>query len=283
MRGKSNRYTKNHRPKSNKEAHSGRLRAPYIISQFCVYTNKKQRRKNMMGTERNSQNSQRTLKMRTENQIERQTEKQLKNQTNVQEKMQAEKRTAKHSGIYYFDSRQRGDVRYCAGLMCAMIGELLGTRERNGVVFLCIGTDRSTGDSLGPLIGYKLSSGNVRRLQVIGTLERPVHAMNLEQYVRMIHRCYPRSVIVAVDASVGSMEHIGCVTLGRGALRPGLGVSKELQAVGDIFLTGIVGGYGNRDPLMLQSVRLALVMQMADYICESAFLVEQFLENRTWI
>lgn len=255
-----------------------------------------------METERNSQNSQRTLEMR----IER-IEKKIKEQTRVQTKKQMEMRLEKklgvraeksiekktenrtekmaenRSGIYYFDSRQREDVRYCAGMMCAMIGELLGTRERDGVVFLCIGTDRSTGDSLGPLIGYKLSAGNVRRLQVIGTLERPVHAMNLEQYVRMIHRCYPRSVIVAVDASVGSMEHVGCVTLGRGALRPGLGVSKELQAVGDIFLTGIVGGYGNRDPLMLQSVRLALVMQMADYICESAFLVEQFLENRTRI
>lgn len=201
----------------------------------------------------------------------------------MEQVQQAERKNGNRYGIYYFDSRQRGDVRYCAGLMCAMIGELLSTRERNGVVFLCIGTDRSTGDSLGPLIGYKLSSGNVRRLQVVGTLERPVHAMNLEQYVRMIHQSYPRSVIVAVDASVGSMEHVGCVTLGRGSLRPGLGVAKELQAVGDIFLTGIVGGYGNRDPLMLQSVRLSLVMQMADYICESAFLVEQFLENRTWI
>ena len=230
----------------------------YIISKLFAYTNKKWHRRKMM----------KLLKRKSEMKIEGQ---------------QAERKNGNRYGIYYFDSRQKGDVRYCAGLMCAMIGELLSTRERNGVVFLCIGTDRSTGDSLGPLIGYKLSSGNVRRLQVVGTLERPVHAMNLEQYVRMIHQRYPRSVIVAVDASVGSMEHVGCVTLGRGSLRPGLGVAKELQAVGDIFLTDIVGGYGNRDPLMLQSVRLSLVMQMADYICESAFLVEQFLENRTWI
>ena len=47
-------------------------------------------------------------------------------------------------------------------------------------------------------------------------------------------------VIVAVDASVGRSEHVGCITLGKGALRPGLGVCKELQEVGDIFITGIV-------------------------------------------
>jgi putative sporulation protein YyaC len=114
---------------------------------------------------------------------------------------------------------------------------------------------------------------------VVGTLERPVHAMNLEQAADMVRVCYPDHVVVAVDASVGSQDHVGCITLGKGALRPGLGVCKDLRAVGDIFITGIVGGYGSYDPLMLQSVRLSVVMRMADYICESVHLVEQFFER----
>ena len=85
--------------------------------------------------------------------------------------------------------------------------------------------------------------------------------------------------MVAIDASVGSLDHVGYATLGRGALQPGLGVSKELQAVGDIAITGIVGGVGSRDPVMLQSVRLSMVMKMADCICESIFLVERLWEN----
>ncbi len=160
-----------------------------------------------------------------------------------------------------------------------MIGEIARQEGKRGVLVLCIGTDRSTGDSLGPLIGYKLKEQRVRRIQIMGTLERPVHAMNLEQSLIRIRMKYPNHVIVAVDASVGSHDHVGCITLGKGALRPGLGVCKDLQAVGDIFITGIVGGYGSYDPLMLQSVRLAMVMKMADYICESVFLVEQFLER----
>ena len=124
---------------------------------------------------------------------------------------------------------------------------------------------------LGPLIGHKLRDLGQKneRVQVVGTLDCPVHAMNLEQAIFMVRRCYPDHVIVAVDASVGRSEHVGCVTLGKGALRPGLGVCKELQAVGDIFITGIVGGCGSCDPLMLQSVRLSVVMRMADYICDS--------------
>ena len=96
-----------------------------------------------------------------------------------------------------------------------------------------------------------------------------MHAMNLDLYARYIRLHYPDCVVVAIDASVGSPDHVGFATLGRGALQPGLGVSKELEAVGDISITGIVGGGESPDPVMLQSVRLSMVMKMADCICES--------------
>lgn len=181
--------------------------------------------------------------------------------------------------IYYFDSGRGFETEIFAQTLHSMIGEIMEEEGKRGILVLCIGTDRSTGDSLGPLTGYKLKEQQIRRIKIMGTLERPVHAMNLEQYMAKIRMQYPDHVVVAVDASVGSQDHVGCITLGRGALRPGLGVCKDLQAVGDIFITGIVGGYGNYDPLMLQSVRLSVVMKMADYICESVFLVEQFLER----
>ena len=185
--------------------------------------------------------------------------------------------------IYYFDSGKEYETEIFARTLHDMIGEIMEEEGKRGVLALCIGTDRSTGDSLGPLIGYKLKEHEVRQIQIVGTLERPIHAMNLEQSMAMIRIRYPNHVIVAVDASVGSQDHVGCITLGKGALRPGLGVCKDLQAVGDIFITGIVGGYGNYDPLMLQSVRLSMEMNMADYNGESVFLVEQFLENRALV
>lgn len=189
------------------------------------------------------------------------------------------RRLSQSREIYYFDSGDTFEVDICARILDEMIKDTVREKGKRGVVFLCIGTDRSTGDSLGPLIGYKLKDQRIRRARIVGTLERPVHAMNLEQSVAMVRRQYPNHVVVAVDASVGSLDHVGCITIGKGALRPGLGVRKDLQEVGDIFITGIVGGCGNHDPLMLQSVRLSVVMQMADRICESIFLVEQFWEN----
>ena len=52
-------------------------------------------------------------------------------------------------------------------------------------VVLCIGTDRVTGDSLGPLVGTFLHAyGSDRYLSIYGTLDFPVHALNLEDACR---------------------------------------------------------------------------------------------------
>ena len=185
--------------------------------------------------------------------------------------------------IYYFNSDRNFKAEAFASRLHQMIEEEKARQGKKGVVFLCIGTDRSTGDSLGPLIGYKLRDMKTSSAAVFGTLERPVHAMNLEEYARVIKNCYHDCLVVAVDASVGNREHVGYLTLGKGALRPGLGVSKELGAVGDIFITGIVGGCSSYDPLMLQSVRLSVVMRMADCISKSIRIVEKFWDNAALI
>ncbi len=185
--------------------------------------------------------------------------------------------------VFYYDTKQMFEAEEFASRLYDMICAEQENGKTAGVLFLCIGTDRSTGDSLGPLIGYKLKEKHLERLEIVGTLERPVHAMNLDTYQTILKIRYPKHVVVAVDASVGNMEHIGYVTLGKGALKPGLGVSKELKAVGDIFITGIVGSCGNYDPLMLQSIRLSVVMRMADCISHSIYLVEKLWENTAFL
>lgn len=181
--------------------------------------------------------------------------------------------------LYYFDTKKEFEAAELAARLYMMIREEMARKQKDDVLLLCIGTDRSTGDSLGPLIGHKLMEKRLNNMGVLGTLDRPVHAMNLEDYLRILNSRYSNCLIVAVDASVGKTDHIGCITLGKGALKPGLGVSKELQAVGDIFLTGIVSSCGNYDPLMLQSIRLSVVMRLADCISDSICLVEKLWDS----
>ena len=70
------------------------------------------------------------------------------------------------------------------------------------------------------------------------------------------------------------------MTLEKGPLRPGLGVRKELAAVGDISITGIVGGAESGDPLFLQSIRLSMVMRLADCISRSICLGMRIIGRR---
>jgi putative sporulation protein YyaC len=135
-------------------------------------------------------------------------------------------------------------------------------------VLLCIGTDRSTGDCLGPLVGSKLAASGQDFFQLYGTLEHPVHASNLKQKLEEIYRSPKSPLIIAIDACLGSLENVGCINIGNGSLQPGAGVNKNLPPVGQIHITGIVNVGGFMEYMVLQNTRLSLVMRMADLIVE---------------
>ncbi|MDQ2086540.1 spore protease YyaC [Herbivorax sp. ANBcel31] len=147
--------------------------------------------------------------------------------------------------------------------------EIISNSMKNGyksIVFVCIGTDRSTGDSLGPLIGYKISDLTYKNVYIHGNLEKPVHAKNIGKVMDDILRVYDKPFIVAIDACLGKMDHVGFLTVGEGSIKPGSGVKKDLAPVGDMHITGIVNFSGFMDYLILQNTRLSIVMKMADII-----------------
>jgi putative sporulation protein YyaC len=133
------------------------------------------------------------------------------------------------------------------------------------VVFVCIGTDRATGDCLGPLIGYKIQDMNYKRVHVLGTLDNPVHAKNLEEHLQEL-KSYRNPFVVGIDASLGKFERIGYVNIKEGPLSPGTGVNKSLPQVGNMHITGIVNMSGFMEIMVLQNTRLSLVMNMANII-----------------
>jgi putative sporulation protein YyaC len=140
------------------------------------------------------------------------------------------------------------------------------------LVYLCIGTDRSTGDALGPLVGDELQRRVGGLAAVVGTLDAPVHASNLQEVLRSLYARDPAAVVVAVDACLGRSESVGAITVGCGALAPGAGVNKSLPTVGAAFVTGIVNVGGFMEYFVLQNTRLQLVMRMAGVISEGLAL-----------
>jgi len=144
--------------------------------------------------------------------------------------------------------------------------------DNRRIVMVCVGTDRSTGDSLGPLVGSHLMKYKSPYFDLYGTLEHPVHAMNLEETLFEIDRITKRPFIVGIDACLGQAASVGCIQVGEGPVRPGAGVNKELPPVGDIHITGIVNVGGFMEYFVLQNTRLHLVMRMADLIAQSLYL-----------
>lgn len=147
-------------------------------------------------------------------------------------------------------------------------------KKNRKLVILCIGTDRSTGDSLGPLVGHKLSPiiKNYHDVTLMGTLEHPIHAQNLEESLNKINEDYNNPFIVAIDSSLGRQDRVGYLSIKNSPLRPGAGVNKILPHVGDISITGIVNIGGLMEFMVLQNTRLSIVMNMADIISKSIYL-----------
>lgn len=164
---------------------------------------------------------------------------------------------------WYYERNLNDYLHFCSTLQ--RISAAL--KEKNVTpVFLCIGSDRLTGDCLGPLVGHKLKEYFPQFANLYGTLEFPVHALNLCPFLKKIEKNYDRPFLIAIDASLGLHSHVGSVTLSQGGLFPGEGVKKNLPKVGNLSITGIVNSCHGDSELLLQSTRLHLVNELADFI-----------------
>jgi len=148
------------------------------------------------------------------------------------------------------------------------------------IVYVCIGTDRATGDSLGPLVGTKF-----KRLapsaNIYGTLKNPTHASNLQEVIARISSLYVNPLIVAVDACLGKLDRVGFINIISGGLKPGTALGKGLPEVGDFHVSGVVNVGGFLEHMVLQNTRLHTVYKMAGIIAEGLFLAHsRFYQNK---
>lgn len=175
--------------------------------------------------------------------------------------------------ISYFNIRRHPAMRS----FCRTFRKCYVSCLKKGItpVLLCIGSDRATGDCLGPLVGHKLHAADCP-LIVYGTLRMPIHAGNLPETIKEIHETFPNSHIIALDASLGIDKHVGYVTMGTGNLYPGIGVNKVLPQVGDTFITGIVNSLGGNSHVTLQTTHLSMVMELADFIADGIIKATKF-------
>mgnify|MGYP000895441033 CR=1 FL=1 len=145
------------------------------------------------------------------------------------------------------------------------------------VNIVCVGTDRSTGDSLGPWAGLMLQERGVPN--VYGTIFDPVHAVRLQEGFM---DTLPKRFTIGVDACLGQSSSVGKIKVLDGPLSPGEGVLRnDLPKVGNISVVGIVNVGGFMEYFVLQNTRLSLVYDMATQVAEALTTVTKRINTRS--
>lgn len=142
------------------------------------------------------------------------------------------------------------------------------------IVVVGIGTNRSSGDSLGPMVGSRLTErfGGHRLVHIYGTLEKPVHALNMNKMFTHIAKTHPDAYVIAVDACLGQFFKIGTIQLVEEPLAPGASLGKTLPSIGNLHIKGIINNYGPLNHKVLEHTSLTFVHEMAAVV--SRFLVK---------
>lgn len=166
---------------------------------------------------------------------------------------------------YYMAAKDQIDEREIE-ILASKVRWALQHSVNKEIIFLCIGSDRSTGDSLGPLVGTMLKKEKIP-YPIYGTLEEPVHALNLEKVLKEIYKTHSDPLVFGIDACLGDEHQIGFILFKEEPFIPGNALNKALPQVGDLHLRAIVNYLDPLSPAQsLNNTRLYTVINLAKAI-----------------
>jgi putative sporulation protein YyaC len=151
------------------------------------------------------------------------------------------------------------------------LSEVLKNIIKENTIIVCIGTDRAIGDALGPLVGTMLKNSDFK-YPVYGTLDKPIHALNIFESLEYIKNKYPNGNFLAIDACLGSKDNIGNIQIREGPILPGKGVGKKLPEIGNYSIVGIVDKIDENNKFSFNNIRLSFVVELAEIIALSTML-----------
>lgn len=158
------------------------------------------------------------------------------------------------------------EVHYKNSFAAIKIGYYIAEYLYKNSAIVCIGTDKCIIDSLGPLIGTMLMKENLA-IDIYGTLDKPVHAVNINEYVKII-KSKNYDNVLAIDACLSSKKNQGIIEVRKGSITPGKGIGKLLPEIGDFSIVGIVDSSDKEFYNLVQDTRLSFIYEMAEVIVE---------------
>lgn len=126
------------------------------------------------------------------------------------------------------------------------INEVLKESANKNIVLVGIGTDKCIGDSFGPFCGSLISEMNLENIIVYGTLEEPIHALNVRERSKQIMNKHKDDFVIALDACIVDPDKDLKIFYRKKSIEPGKGGGKKLPPVGNSSVVfGIYDEYGS--------------------------------------
>lgn len=113
----------------------------------------------------------------------------------------------------------------------------------SNIVFLCIGTNKIIGDSLGPIIGDKLKCVENDFMKVYGTTNNTINFSNAQNIIEKVYDEHKNPFLITIDAALSNKEKVGKIFIGKGAIKIGNALEKNICFYSDIIIKCVVGKY----------------------------------------
>lgn len=134
-------------------------------------------------------------------------------------------------------------------------------------VIICVGTDLTIGDSLGPIVGTMISD-KFSQTYIYGKLGSPVTAKDIKPLKDFILKVHKNAKTLVIDAAIGNTGDVGYLKMSSAPIRPGLGANKLLPEIGNVNLIGIVAEKSAANYSFLNLTRLSPIYKMAQAISD---------------
>ena len=133
-------------------------------------------------------------------------------------------------------------------------------------VVLCVGSDKVSGDCLGPTVGSLLIEKYNVNAFVYGCIGRTVNSLNIAEYKDFLREKHPNAFIIAVDACLGSKNDVGKIKINDKGVAAGLAVGRKTGRIGDIGVLGIVSEISKDNLSALLSSPYSMVYELAEKV-----------------
>ena len=149
------------------------------------------------------------------------------------------------------------------------ISELYVENDYSNLVFLCIGTNKIIGDSVGPIVGNYLKKLQNEYLQIYGTLDDTINFFNAKDVIEGIYQNLENPYLITIDAALSNSNNKGDIVLSEGYIKIGKALQKSICFYSDINIKCIVGkSYLEKEKNIkeLEKVSLAEILGMAELV-----------------